>query len=276
MNAPAFLAGEVTTLAFLWRLTRLDGVVLGFTSHDRPIRAGGITHVARPGMTPSAITLEDGFRTETMVVSGALSADSMRGADLESGRWHGASVDLHVCDWRQPEATMLRLASGRIGDVVRREQGSGGRFSVELLSEMSALLRGGPPRCSAMCRASLGDGRCQVDMDSRTSTAIAMRIEEDWVRLQHAPAEPDHYAHGILRVLDGPHAGIDRPVLRVEGPDVQLAERLPALGEGRWRIRLREGCDRRFETCVTRFDNALQFSGEPHVPGTDALVRYGE
>jgi hypothetical protein len=39
-------------------------------------------------------------------------------------------------------------------------------------------------------------------------------------------------------------------------------------------IELREGCDKRFETCVTRFANAENFRGEPHLPGTDLLTRF--
>ena len=39
-------------------------------------------------------------------------------------------------------------------------------------------------------------------------------------------------------------------------------------------VEVREGCDKRFETCVNRFANALNFRGEPHLPGTDLLTRY--
>ena len=275
MSVPEFLAGETIALAFLWRLTRKDGVVLGFTSHDRSIRVEGILHLASPGMTPSAIGMEDGFRTDGMAISGALSSEAMRAADIDSGRWQGATVELLVCDWRHPGDSVMRLASGRIGDVVRRQQGAGGSFTVELLSDMSALVHGGPPRCSAMCRASLGDARCQVDMDGRAVMGFARRIDEDAVLLDEVVDAPGAYAHGALRFLEGPHAGMDRPVARVEGDTVRLSETVPALGAGRWRVRLREGCDRRFETCAGRFGNAPQFAGEPHVPGTDALLRYG-
>ena len=32
------------------------------------------------------------------------------------------------------------------------------------------------------------------------------------------------------------------------------------------------GCDKRFDSCVGKFNNALNFRGEPHVPGTDKLL----
>mgnify|MGYP001126787711 CR=1 FL=1 len=34
------------------------------------------------------------------------------------------------------------------------------------------------------------------------------------------------------------------------------------------------GCDKRFQTCVTRFANAANFRGFPHIPGNDFVVRY--
>jgi uncharacterized phage protein (TIGR02218 family) len=40
------------------------------------------------------------------------------------------------------------------------------------------------------------------------------------------------------------------------------------------RAELTQGCDRRFSTCRDRFANAVNFQGEPHLPGNDLLTRY--
>jgi uncharacterized phage protein (TIGR02218 family) len=40
------------------------------------------------------------------------------------------------------------------------------------------------------------------------------------------------------------------------------------------KLRLYPGCDKRSETCSVRFDNILNFRGEPFVPGTDELGKY--
>ena len=36
-----------------------------------------------------------------------------------------------------------------------------------------------------------------------------------------------------------------------------------------------EGCDHTLATCASRFANAVNFRGEPFLPGNDLLVRYG-
>ena len=37
---------------------------------------------------------------------------------------------------------------------------------------------------------------------------------------------------------------------------------------------IRPGCDKSFATCKTKFDNAINFRGFPHVPGNDQILRY--
>ena len=39
-------------------------------------------------------------------------------------------------------------------------------------------------------------------------------------------------------------------------------------------LTLTAGCDRRFATCRTRFANAENFRGFPHIPGNDYVLRY--
>ena len=77
-----------------------------------------------------------------------------------------------------------------------------------------------------------------------------------------------------MRALEGPNAGIDVR-LAASGTDwLEASEALPAPLAPGTRVELREGCDKRFETCATRFANALNFRGEPHVPGGDLLTRF--
>ncbi|MGL4441718.1 MAG: phage BR0599 family protein, partial [Sandaracinobacteroides sp.] len=89
-------------------------------------------------------------------------------------------------------------------------------------------------------------------------------------------AVPDDFAGGRFRILDGKLCGIDRRIVAVNDVELILDEPLPHMlpgGTGAW---LWQGCDKRFETCAGRFANALAFVGEPHVPGTDALIRYAD
>src|SRR3712207_2936487 len=109
------LTGELTTLAFCWRVARRDGVCVGFTTHDRDLVLDGLAYRASPGMLPSAVSLSDGFEADSMDVTGALASAAITGADLSAGRWDGAAVELFMVDWERPEAERVKLARGELG-----------------------------------------------------------------------------------------------------------------------------------------------------------------
>jgi hypothetical protein len=67
------LAGEVTTLATCWQITRRDGIVLGFTDHVRDFEVDGITYKAASGYTRTAIRGTD--RRASSLTNGPLRLD---------------------------------------------------------------------------------------------------------------------------------------------------------------------------------------------------------
>lgn len=265
----AFLQPELTTRAFLWRIERRDGVALGFTSHDRDLFRGGLIYRAAPGMVPSAIERSDGFDADSVELAGALTSDALTADDLIAGRWDGAALFLSVIDWSDPEGEALPLVRGELGSIETRD----GSFTAELRGPSSVLDAAVCEETSPECRASLGDRRCRIDMAGRRRLASLVSVADAVVTLDQS-AEDGIHAFGRLRWIDGANAGLVSMIAASSGATVTLREPpafTPALGE---RIELFEGCDRRFSTCVSRFANAANFRGEPHLPGSDLLTRY--
>ena len=270
------LSGEVTTLALCWKLTRGDGLALGFTSHDRDLVLDGVAFRARPGMTPSAISHSIEMAVDSMEAEGPLSSAGLTAQDLESGRWAEARVELFACDWANIAAGRLGLMRGTLGTVSRIGLDHRGAFRAELLSDLAALEMVEPLRLSPLCRAELGDGRCGVDMAHRRVEVDVLAWGGSRLRLGAPVAAASHYAWGRMRFVSGALAGVDRNITSVEEDELLLEEPLPDLPERTGKAWLWEGCDKRFSTCSARFGNAFAFQGEPHVPGTDALLRYGD
>ncbi len=128
--------------------------------------------------------------------------------------------------------------------------------------------------CTPTCRAELGDRRCRVDLAPLTMLAVAAAgsTRDRVVVTGLAPA--DRFVDGRIRCLDGGNAGLDARIAAVDGDTLLLIEGFPFAVAAGGRIELREGCDKRLATCSGRFANAVNFRGEPHVPGTDVLTRF--
>jgi uncharacterized phage protein (TIGR02218 family) len=257
------------TVAIWWRLERRDGVTLGFTSHDRDLAFDGLVHRTAPGMVPSAIRRTADFEADSAEVAGALSHDAIREADLAAGRFDGGSIAMGLVDWETLER--VTLYAGTIGSV--GHEGSG--FSAELRSVKDLLARQIVPRTAPTCRAEFCAEGCTLSAAAFTHQASLAQISIDRlsILITGGPAAAA-LAFGTLRWIDGPEAGLTRRIEAIDG-DWLVLDRTVATGIAPGtRIELREGCDHTLETCATRFDNAVNFQGEPFLPGNDLLTRY--
>lgn len=260
--------GELTSLALCWRLERKDGAGIGFTSHDRMLLSEGSAYQPTPGMVPAAVTRSLGLDPHSGEASGAMSADALDSADLALGRWDGAGVRLTALDWQAPGAAPVALLGGEIGNV----SVEGEKFTADLRGAAARLQEPVCPATSAECRAQFGDRKCRVDLAGRTASATVVAANDGELVLDTALDE--RFVLGRLRFMGGANCGLSNIVLAVSGATVTVRDLPRAPVEAGCRVEVREGCDKRFETCVTRFDNAANFRGEPHLPGTDLLTRY--
>ncbi len=260
---------DLTTLAFCWRMARRDGVTIGFTTHDTDLEMEGLIYRAAPGMVPSAIERSSGFDLDSVDLAGALTNDALREDDFLAGRWDGALLTLMAVNWRTPGVDPLHLLRGTLGSVSL----SDGQFSVELRGPVAQFEAPVVEATSPDCRATLGDKRCRVDMAGRTSHAQVTLADNVTITLAENFAD-EIFARGELRWLDGKNAGLAASIITHSGNIITLSEPpFHAVTSGA-RVSLTQGCDRQFQTCKNRFANALNFRGEPHLPGNDLLTRY--
>jgi uncharacterized phage protein (TIGR02218 family) len=264
-----FLTRELTGFALCWRLERRDGVAIGLTSHDRDLVVDHFLYRSAPGIAPSALEDGDVMQADALEVSGALSGAAISEDDLRAGRWDGARVRVLAVDWSEP-SDRVQLLRGEMGIVSLEE----GRFTAELKGPGAALDRPVVEETSPYCRAELGDRRCRIDMAGRRSVARVVAIEGRQLTVDATEPVANGWGGGRLRWLTGAASGLSSTVLSSAGSELQLADVSRVVGGSGDLVELVAGCDKRFASCRDRFANALNFRGEPHLPGVDLLTRY--
>lgn len=276
------LASGVTTVARCWRLTRADGVVMGFTDHDRDLAFDGTVFAAGAGLGASALSQTTGLAVDNTEAAGALSDAAISEADLLAGRFDGAGVEAWLVNWVDPTQRMMSFR-GTIGEVVQ----AGGAFQAELRGLAELLNQPQGRVYQAPCSAVLGDRRCGVDLTlpGYCEERVVEEVEAGRVfRFADFLGFDDRwFERGRLVVLDGAAAGLvevvknDRLTGRARVVELWQSLRAPVVPGDR--IRLEAGCDRRAETCRLKFANFPNFRGFPHLPGEDwlaAVPRAGE
>ncbi|WP_414897406.1 DUF2163 domain-containing protein [Rhodovulum sp. YEN HP10] len=273
----AHLESGATTLARAWALVRRDGVVLGFTDHDRDLVFGGITFRADTGMTARALSQTTGLSVDNSAAVSALSSEAITEEDISAGRYDGAGLRIWLVNWREPEQHAL-IFTGTLGEMTR----TAGAFEAELRGLAEGLNQPQGQIYQAPCGAVLGDGACRFDTGQEGFSTVLAAVSVTGRRAFRFEGLSGFAAHwfeqGRLEVVSGPAAGLagaikgDREENGLRVIELWSEIRGP-IGAGDT-LRLIAGCDRRAETCRSKFDNFLNFRGFPDIPGEDWLMSY--
>lgn len=260
---------EVTTLAMCWKITRADGVVMGFTDHHDNMIHDGITYKAASGFTPTALASSASLDVDNMDVEGVLNSSTITEADIMAGRYDFAEVLVFQLNHAVPEQGRVMLRRGWLGEVSLQ----GGRFVAEVRGLAQKLSPQIGELYSPACRASLGDGRCKVNMAGYTHNGTVTAITSGRVFTDSGRGEPGTYFNtGIITFTSGNNTGISMEVKEYAGGQFVLSLPMPYPIQTGDVYTAKAGCDKTFGTCVTQFNNALNFHGEPHVPGLDRIL----
>ncbi|MGR3492460.1 MAG: DUF2163 domain-containing protein [Shimia sp.] len=276
MSLLAHLQTGSTTVARAWKITRRDGVVLGFTDHDRALEFDGVTYAADAGLTAQALVQTSGLSVDNTEALGALSHDAITEADIAAGRYDGAEVEAFRVNWADPTQRDT-LFCGTIGEV-RHGQGA---FEAELRGIAQGLNQPQGRSYMRQCSAVLGDLTCGVDpfAPDYAEEAVVDAVEGNRViRLTLSGAfAAAWFERGRVDVLDGAAHGLTGIVKSDEGSTSRTLSLWAALGaplQPGDRVRVSAGCDKRAETCAAKFANILNFQGFPFIPGEEWLTRY--
>lgn len=268
----AHLAEEATTTCHAWRVTRRDGIVLGFTEHDHDLAFDDTIFLAASGFSASEAEAATGLSAAADEVAGGFSNAAIREQDLATGRFDGARVELFLVNWAAPDQHVL-LNVREIGEVSR----AGGQFRAELRSLAHRLSQPQGRVYNRRCDASLGDARCGVNLDLWRGEGAVIAVE-DASRIVVSGLggfESGFFRQGVLTFSAGVAVDVEAHARKADG-SVELTFWLPlevpiAAGDT---FTVTAGCDKSFATCRARFSNHLNFRGFPHVPGADFAYSY--
>jgi uncharacterized phage protein (TIGR02218 family) len=271
------LDSGTTTLAWCWRIERADGVVYGFTDHDRHLSFGSVTYEPESGFAASEIRSGSDLAVDAQDAEGVLSSDTITETDILDGRWDNAAVEVWRVNWNAVSQRVL-MRRGAIGQVRRGRLA----FVAEVRSLAHLLNQTVGRTFQHACDAELGDARCGIDLDDPAYRAegsvTAVTSDRSFAASGLGGFAAGWFTLGRLTWTAGLNVG---RVAEVASHDVVAGTRRLALREAPVRpiavgdgFTVVAGCDKRLETCRNRFANVANFRGFPHIPGQDTVIRY--
>jgi uncharacterized phage protein (TIGR02218 family) len=266
-----------TTLSWCWRISRADGVALGFTDHDRALSFDGTEFEPESGFAASEIRAGSDLAVDAQDATGVLTSDRITETDILDGRWDNAAVELWRANWADTSQRVL-LRRGAVGQIRRGRMA----FVAEVRSLAHVLGQTVGRTFQAGCDAALGDARCGIDLENAVykGTGVVADLLRDRAFMASGIAgfEAGWFTSGTITWTSGANAGRITEVLAHDLTDsiatltlLEAPVRAIAAGDD---FIVRAGCDKRIATCSAKFANTANFRGFPNIPGQDAVLRY--
>ena len=264
----AHYASQGTTLAKCLLIVRADNVVLGLTSTDRSITVSG--QVYHPGFTCSDLVSAAGLDVDNFEASIFPGESALTQAELAAGLWDNASFTIFEVNFKVPTDGINTLERGTTGQAQLNRD----RWTVEFRGLKQALQQTIVEVTSKTCRYRLGDLKCKVNLATYTvagtiTTVTSSQVFRDSAQVQAA----DWFKDGSVKFLTGANTGFARKVKSFSGGVFTFTQAFPFVVTVGDTFTAIAGCQHRLiEDCKTKFNNVLNFGGEPHMPGTDGLT----
>ncbi len=264
--------GEVTTLCTLWKITRTDGTIFGFTDANIDVTYSGLTYEAMTGYTASQMQLTDQLNVDNLQLQGLLESPSITPADLSAGLWDYAAVQIYRTDYYDPAGGVEYLMTGNLGQVVANRNS----FQAEIRGLMQPLQNESGQLISPACRAELGDTRCKVDLTPFTFAATITAVTNSATFNATALTQVDDYfSNGVITWTSGNNNALKMEVKHNTQSSSQVVLQLgmPYIIQVGDTFNIVAGCDKLQFTCINKFNNIVNFRGEPFLPGNDFLTK---
>jgi uncharacterized phage protein (TIGR02218 family) len=270
---------DVTKLATCFKLTRRDGVIMGFCDHDQILTVGGVNYQPDSGFLQTMLRKNGDMSKDNADIFGFLESPSITAADVRNGIYNGARFEIFKVIWDDVTAGTIKLLKGEFGAISLKQ------FKVEVtvegLSKRLATKYG--KIYQPQCRVDLFSEECGLDaadfvvaetVDASTANSV------DFYRSFNVPGlvgTTAIYKKGLITVTSGLNINLSMEVKNFDATTgkVELFARMPYLFAAGDTFNIYPGCDKKRTTCSFVYSNIVNFRGEPDVPHDDVLLLRG-
>ena len=262
------LKKTVTTIANCWLISLKDGSNIGFTDYSHNLQYDNVLYYANHTIAVSTVESNNSFSADNFEMEAVLNSEFISDNDLLSGRYNRATIEYFIVNYKSPEQGRVMVKKGYIYEIRLHDN----KFFADVRSINYELNKQTRPVYSETCRAKFKSKQCGVSGNNHIICVSIVGIQEKKkIVVDSVIKYPDLYNNAVIRFLLPNNEKKENRIIGVSGNVIFLHDEVESSVNIGNKVLLFPECNKSFLVCCNIFDNALNFRGEPHVPGFDEM-----
>ena len=254
-------------------ITLNNGTKLYFNESDEDLIIDGNNYKTSCGVSENGgLKQYCDISCSTYNIIGFVNDNNITEEDILSGKFDGAEIDSFLIDVDDLASEKIYLNKGFFKEIKYTD----GKFIVKIDGLLSLLDKNIGKTFSPTCRACFCDNKCGLNIENYTANGSITTMDSQINFLSSALTSytDDYFKNGYIKFTSGKDCNDIITVKEFKNGNIVLSTKpLKELGIGDNFV-IVAGCDKTIDTCYTRFNNSINFRGEPNIPRTAKVCKF--
>lgn len=264
---------NTTHIVKCWKITLKDNTVIGFTTNNENFSYDGVEYNSFSGDDIKNIKSNLDIEEDSFEFSNIISSNLILENDILAGKYDNAKIEIFLLDIQNQNNGKVVLLTGTISDI----ECKGDMFTAKVKGLKDEINKTIGELYSPLCRCGFCDTKCGLDKANFTFLATITNVLNDVSFTTNNEAilnqSNGYFDNGIIEFTSGDNNGQKMEIKQHANGTFILSLNLPQelkIGDA---FKITAGCNKQFSTCCSKFNNAINFRGEPHLPGMEILLK---
>jgi uncharacterized phage protein (TIGR02218 family) len=246
-----------------------SGKILLFTDADEDMFFDNQIYVCGSYFTPNKVFSSNELAEDNFIISGIIDGKFIKREDLILGDFADCYIEIFLVDIYAPCKKKIALKTGWFGEIKFTRN-----HFVAQINSLSSKTNNIVGQCySSSCRAEFADQYCKLNKEEYLTRGSITELAGANSFLDTKRQEPEeYYSKGILTFTSGKNEGRKFNINSYQESKITLDSIFDSDLEIGDEYIIIAGCNKALSTCINKFNNAINFRGEPFIPNKSKLV----
>jgi uncharacterized phage protein (TIGR02218 family) len=252
-----------------WQIKLSNDKIFNFTDADEDFIYDDESYLSGSYFTPGSISSFNELAQDNFTISGVIDDKYITYEMIVIGDLSEAYIEVFLVDLEKLEESKVILKTGWIGEI----KYSNNSYTAEIIS-IGGKTNNIIGNCySSSCRAEFGSKYCGMAIEKFTYKGVITSVISEGCFFDESRVEPDGYfVQGLITFTSGKNRGKKYTVVEFFENKISVDFLIIAKFFVGDEYIITAGCDKSVNCCIAKFNNVLNFRGEPYIPNKHKLV----